>query len=136
MSISVVRLGNGRSKGEGIRIGTVRLPPRGVHKADYARLNYYDVWLPQLAPSRKLLAWVMDNPDTPENWKLFTQKYQNELREGDNSRLVELLAKLSKKVNFSIGCYCEAGDRCHRSILAKVLNKQGALLKKLSKYRE
>jgi len=129
MAIQVVQLGSPRDGNEGIRIGTVRRPPRGVRKVDYAKLDFYDTWLPQLAPSAELVKWVRTNKDTIANWKLFEKWYGQELSSHDNLRLLDLFAALSQGTDFSIGCYCEDERKCHRSILRKMLLKRGALIR-------
>lgn len=118
MTISVVRLGSPRAKAEGPRLGTVRRPPRGVKKQDYAKLAYYDTWLPDLAPSAALikLAHV--------DWKRFARRYRQEMREQE--RLIALLARLSHTADFAVGCYCEDEKHCHRSILRQILEEHGA----------
>jgi uncharacterized protein YeaO (DUF488 family) len=126
MAIRVVRLGSPRERDEGIRIGTVRRPPRGVRKEDYARLDYYDLWLPQLAPSEGNIKKLKSAAVTESAWKAFGRSYLRELSSPDNTRLLDLLAALSKKTDFSIGCYCESESRCHRSILREVLRDRGA----------
>ena len=126
MALSVVRLGSPRAKNEGIRIGTVRRPPRGVRKEDYSRLDHFDVWLPQLSPSAELVHMIKSEQFTASRWKAFERRFVRELSSPDNSRILDLLAALSKITNFSIGCYCEAEDRCHRSILRKELQKRNA----------
>ena len=126
MAIRVVRLGMPRRKSEGLRIGTVRRPPRGVRKQDYARRNYFDVWLPELAPSAPLVSWLFSQPITPQRWALYTKRYRKEMREPAASRLITLLAALSSQTNFSVGCYCEDEHHCHRSILKQLLLEQGA----------
>jgi uncharacterized protein YeaO (DUF488 family) len=118
--IRVVRLGSERAKGEGPRLGTVRRPPRGVPKADYARRNYYDMWLPELAPSAKLVARAQ------KNWNGFAKAYLREMVAPAPARLIELLARLSRQADFSVGCYCEHEGRCHRSLLGKLLKAKGA----------
>jgi uncharacterized protein YeaO (DUF488 family) len=128
MAIRVVQLGSRRSAEEGLRIGTVRRPPRGVHKQDYAKLNFYDVWLPQLAPSADLVTWIRERADSAAGWKAFEKRYLRELSSPDNQRLLELLAALSAGTNFSVGCYCEDESRCHRSFLKKALAAHGARL--------
>ena len=128
MAIRVVRLGSPRTRREGIRIGTVRRPPRGVRKADYAVLDFYDVWLPQLAPSAGLLSWIKNHPEIPSCWREFEARYVHELSSPDNQRLLDLLAAFSKGIDFSIGCYCADEAACHRSILAKVLARRGAVI--------
>ena len=118
--IRVVRLGTPRANGEGLRLGTVRRPPRGVKKKDYARLDYYDVWLPELAPSPKLIALAH------KDWKRFSTAYVREMRAPAVQRLLEVLAALSQQTDFSVGCYCENEARCHRSILKGLLAEHGA----------
>lgn len=125
MAIRVVRLGTPRHKKEGLRIGTVRRPPRGVRKADYARRNYFDVWLPELAPSTGLVTWVFSQPLTPKRWSAFAQRYRREMQAPAARRLIALVAALSLQANFSVGCYCEDESRCHRSVLKKLLIEQG-----------
>ncbi len=129
MAIRVVQLGSRRSKGEGLRIGTVRRPPRGVPKADYATRDYYDVWLPQIAPGAALISRLKKGPDTAANWNLFRKGYLRELSLPDNARLLDTLAALSREADFSIGCYCENESRCHRSILREVLARRGAAVR-------
>ena len=127
MAIRVVQLGSPRQRDEGLRIGTVRRPPRGVRKTEYATRDFYDTWLPQLAPSAGLVSRIKKGPDTPGAWKLFERDYRRELSQPDNARLLDLLVALSKQADFSIGCYCEDEAKCHRSILGKVLRERGAL---------
>ena len=119
--IRIVRLGSPRAKGEGLRIGTARRPPRGVKKQDYAKLDYYDVWLPELAPSQKLVSWALARPWTDERWRKFERDYRREMKAPAAERLLELLAALSHETTFSVGCYCEDESRCHRSILKRLL---------------
>ena len=126
MAISVVRLGSPRKGSEGIRVGTVRRPPRGVKKADYGRLDYYDVWLPELAPSERLRAWAVAKPLTASRWSAFARRYRTEMRAAAPQRLIALLAALSSRADFSIGCYCEDEVRCHRSLLRALLAEAGA----------
>jgi uncharacterized protein YeaO (DUF488 family) len=126
MSIRVVRLGTVRDPGEGLRIGTVRRPPRGVRKEDYAARNYFDVWLPDLAPSTPLVSWALSEPFTSQRWTVYESRYRREMRQPAAQRLIALLAKLSAQSNFSVGCYCEDESRCHRSLLKKLLIEQGA----------
>ena len=126
MAIRVVQLGTPRRKNEGIRIGTVRRPPRGVRKTDYAKLDFYDVWLPQLAPSAQLVSWIKRSPDTAASWKQFEARFFRELSSPDAQRLLDLLAALSRTTHFSIGCYCEDENKCHRSFLKKALAAHGA----------
>jgi uncharacterized protein YeaO (DUF488 family) len=126
--LRVVRLGSPRSAGEGLRIGTVRRPPRGVRKADYARLDYYDVWLPTLAPSAELMAWIKEEDITPGRWKAFSQRYRAEMARPDAAHLLATLAALSQQADFAVGCYCEDESRCHRSLLRELLQREGAKL--------
>jgi len=128
VALHVVRLGSPRRKDEGLRIGTARRPPRGVRKTDYARLNYYDVWLPELAPSQKLVSWALARPWTGPRWKKFARDYLREMRDPRAQRLLELLSALSRSANLSVGCYCEDEERCHRSLLRKLLREHGARL--------
>jgi uncharacterized protein YeaO (DUF488 family) len=126
VSIHVVRLGNPRSAGEGLRLGTVRRPPRGVKKEDFGRLDYYDLWLPDLAPSAELLSYAMAEPFTDARWAKFVRDYRREMKEPEKERLLQLLAALSHQTDFAVGCYCEREDRCHRSILRELLAERGA----------
>jgi uncharacterized protein YeaO (DUF488 family) len=128
MALRVVRLGSPRQRGEGLRIGTARRPPRGVRKADFARRNFYDVWLPDLAPSQALVSWALGNPWTEARWRTFARRYRREMQDPRAERLLELLAALSRRTNFSVGCYCEHAERCHRSLLAELLRSHGAKL--------
>jgi uncharacterized protein YeaO (DUF488 family) len=118
--IRIVRLGSPRAKGEGLRLGTVRRPPRGVKKADYARRDYYDLWMPDLAPSAKLVAKAQ------RDFEGFIKAYRKEMAAPAAERLVELLARLSHESDLSVGCYCEDESRCHRSILRQLLVEHGA----------
>lgn len=124
--IRIVRLGTPRAKSEGLRIGTVRRPPRGVKKSDYAKLDYYDAWLPELSPTQELVSWAMSEPWTAARWKTFARKYRAEMKVPEAQRLIALLAALSKQTNFSVGCYCEDGDHCHRAVLRELLDEAGA----------
>lgn len=126
MPIRVVRLGTSREPDEGLRVGTVRRPPRGVKKEDYGARDYFDVWLPELAPSAPLVSSILSEPFTPERWATFERRYRQEMREPAAQRLITLLAALSAQTNFSVGCYCEDETRCHRSILKRLLLEQGA----------
>ena len=126
MPVTVVRLGSPRHGGEGLRLGTVRRPPRGVKKSEYASLDYYDVWVPELAPSADLLAWAMAGAWTEGRWKTFERRYRAEMRGPSTRRLLELLTALSGTANFSVGCYCEDGTRCHRRVLARLFEEAGA----------
>jgi uncharacterized protein YeaO (DUF488 family) len=128
MSIRIVRLGTPRGTDEGLRIGTVRRPPRGVRKAEWARRDYFDVWLPELAPSEPLRAWALSEPLTPKRWLTYRRRYLSEMRRPEAQRLLSLLAALSKQTDLSVGCYCEDESRCHRSLLRDLLDEQGARL--------
>ena len=128
MALRVVRLGSPRARGEGLRIGTVRRPPRGVRKSDYGRRNYYDLWLPELAPSQKWVSWALAEPWTDARWRKYARNYRREMREPRAQHLLELLAALSHSSNLSIGCYCEREERCHRSLLRELLAGKAAKL--------
>jgi uncharacterized protein YeaO (DUF488 family) len=128
MAIRVVRLGGPRAAGEGVRLGTVRRPPRGVKKEDVARLDYFDVWAPDLAPSAPLVKWALSEPWTDKRWAAFAKKYRAEMNTPQAQRLITLLAALSRSASFSVGCYCEDESRCHRSLLRELLVDAGALL--------
>jgi uncharacterized protein YeaO (DUF488 family) len=125
MSIRVVRLGTDREKGEGLRLGTVRRPPRGVKKERLAADNWYDVWLPQLSPSADLVKKAQA-ATTAKEWSAFAKKYRHEMAEPDNARLIALLAALSRDTNFAVGCYCADESHCHRSVLREILREAGA----------
>jgi uncharacterized protein YeaO (DUF488 family) len=125
MAVAIVQLGKPRSTGEGLRIGTVRRPPRGVPKADWAKRDFYDVWLPNLAPSEGLRkAGQAANSDAA--WKTFKRRYAAEMKEPEKARLLDTLAALSHHGAFAVGCYCEDESRCHRSILRELLAARGA----------
>lgn len=126
MSVRVVRLGTPRDSDEGLRIGTVRRPPRGVRKEDYARRDYFDLWLPELAPSAPLVSWALSEPLTPKRWAVFEKRYRREMRQPAAGRLISLLAALSSQTNFSVGCYCADEKRCHRWLLKRLLIERGA----------
>lgn len=126
MALRVVRLGTARAPHEGLRIGTVRRPPRGVRKEDYARRDYFDVWLPELAPSAPLVSFALSRPFTPARWAAYARRYRREMREPGPQRLLAVLAGLSAQTNFSVGCYCEDASRCHRSLLKALLIEKGA----------
>ena len=128
MTVSVVRLGSPRAPGEGLRIGTVRRPPRGVPKAEFARRNFYDVWLPTLSPSPALVRRALAARTTAD-WRTFERGFRSEMRQAEPSRILGLLAALSREANFSVGCYCEDESRCHRSVLRKLLAERGARIK-------
>jgi uncharacterized protein YeaO (DUF488 family) len=123
-----VRLGSARRRGEGLRIGAARRPPRGVRKSDYARLNYYDVWLPELAPSQKWVSWALSQPWTDARWRKYARNYRKEMSDPRAQHLLDLLAALSKKAQLSVGCYCGDEKRCHRSLLKELLAQKGAKL--------
>ena len=127
MPIRIVRLGSPRFPGEGLRIGTVRRPPRGVPKAQFASRNFYDVWLPDLAPSTELVKSGLQASDE-RAWRAFTRAYRTEMKSPEASRLLELLAKLSEQTDFSVGCYCAVEERCHRSVLRQLLADHWARL--------
>ena len=129
MSIRIVRLGEPRLSEEGIRLGTVRRPPRGVKKEDYARLDYYDLWLPDLSPSAELVSLARSESTTEKDWAKFVKGYRREMKQPGPERLLQLLALLSRQTNFSVGCYCEREDHCHRSILRELLVEHGAEVK-------
>jgi len=124
--IHVVRLGTPRAKDEGLLLGTVRRPPRGVSKGDYARLNYYDLWLPELAPSAPLVSWALSKPWTDARWAQYARRYRAEMRAPAAQRLIAVLAALSAHADFSVGCYCADEARCHRSLLGALLKGAGA----------
>lgn len=124
--IRIVRLGTPRVPDEGLRLGTVRRPPRGVRKADYARRDFYDVWVPELAPSPALFAWIKSGPLTDARWRTYARRYRAEMKRPEPRRLIELLAALSVPTNFSVGCYCEMESRCHRSLLREVFVEASA----------
>ena len=125
MAIRVVRLGTAKDRSEGLRLGTVRLLPRGVKKEDYGRLNFFDVWVPELSPSAALVSYAQAKPWTDARWSAFTRRYLKEMRRPEAQRLVAMLAALSKQANFSVCCYCENPSRCHRSLLGELLRQQG-----------
>jgi uncharacterized protein YeaO (DUF488 family) len=128
MAIRIVRLGTPRKKHEGTRIGTVRHPPRGVPKTEYASRDFYDVWLPELAPSAELIAWARAEPLSDARWKTFRRRYRAEMSRPQARRLIALLGSLSTTGNLSVGCYCEDETRCHRSVLRELLTEAGAVL--------
>ena len=127
MPIRVVKLGTRRATDEGTRIGTVRRPPRGVPKAEFASGNWYDVWYPNLAPSVETMK-LGQAAETEAQWRAFEQAYRREMKAPEPSRTIALLATLSKQANFSVGCYCENEARCHRSILKHLFQEAGATL--------
>jgi len=126
MALRVVRLGTPRGKSEGLRIGAVRRPPRAVRKADWAARDYFDVWLPELAPSAPLVSYALSQPLTPQRWNIYQRRYRREMGEPAAQRLIGLLAALSERTDIAIGCYCEDESRCHRSLLRELLRGHGA----------
>jgi uncharacterized protein YeaO (DUF488 family) len=128
MAISIVRLGSSRLRGEGLRLGTVRRPPRGVAKPQFAALDYYDAWLPELAPSEALVKVALA-AGTDRAWQSFVRRYRAEMKHPSPARLLDLLAGLSHHSAFSVGCYCEDESRCHRSVLRALLLEHGASLR-------
>ncbi|HYL19456.1 MAG TPA: DUF488 family protein [Burkholderiales bacterium] len=124
MVVRVVRLGSDRIEGEGLRIGTVRRPPRGVAKTEFAAQNWYDVWFPNLAPSAETVK-LAQSAKTDKEWRAFAQKYRAEMATPENARTLDLLAALSHRTNFSVGCYCENESHCHRSVLRALLKEKG-----------
>jgi len=125
MAIRIVRLGSQREPYEGLRIGTVRRPPRGVPKSKFASANWYDVWLPNLAPTPETVKLALA-AETQRQWTAFVKRYRAEMASPDNRRVLDLLAALSREANFSVGCYCEDESRCHRSVLRQLLLDRGA----------
>jgi len=128
MAIRVVRLGSPRAKGEGVRLGTVRRPPRGVRKTDYAKRDYYDVWLPELAPSAAIVSWAHAADWTEARWRRYVRIYLREMREPQARHLIAALAALSRQADFSIGCYCDDETMCHRRLLRDLLADAGAAI--------
>ena len=127
MAVRIVQLGCAKTVDEGTRIGTVRRPPRGVPKAEFASQNWYDVWFPNLAPSLETMKFAHE-AKTPAQWAAFIRKYRAEMARPDNAHAIELLATLSHQTNFSVGCYCENEAHCHRSVLRALLIEKGAKL--------
>ena len=125
MSIRIIRLGTPRHKDEGLRVGTVRRPPRGVPKSEFASQNWYDVWYPNLAPSVETMKQAQE-AKTPAEWNAFVRRFKAEMAEADASRSLDLLAALSHQTNLSMGCYCEDEAHCHRSVLRALLAERGA----------
>ena len=128
MAVRMVRLGDPRGTDEGIRIGTVRRPPRGVPKNEFASGNWYDVWFPNLSPSVATVK-LGQAAKTPAQWAAFRRKYRSEMAAPDHARSLDVLAALSHHTNFSVGCYCETADRCHRSVLKELLIERGATVR-------
>lgn len=131
MAIRIVQLGSPRASGEGLRIGTVRRPPRGVPKSDFASRNFYDVWLPTLSPSEELVKQALAVVDE-RGWKAFTRHFRAEMKNHAAAHTLDLLAALSHQSNFSVGCYCENEAHCHRSVLRELLTERGASIEKSS----
>jgi len=125
MAIRIVRLGSRRATGEGVRIGTVRRPPRGVAKSEFAARDFYDVWLPNLAPSEALVKVAL-TADDERAWRAFTRRYRAEMNHPEARRVLDLLAALSHSSDFSVGCYCQEEQRCHRSVLRTLLSERQA----------
>ena len=128
MPVRIVQLGSARAEGEGLRIGTVRRPPRGVPKGEFASRNYFDVWLPNLAPSAALMT-AGRNAATEAEWHHFAKAYRREMNEPDASRVLDLLAALSHTAAFAVGCYCDDERHCHRGILRELLSERGAVIR-------
>ena len=127
MSVRIVRLGSPRLPAEGLRIGTVRRPPRGVPKSEFASRDWYDIWFPNLAPSLATMK-LGQAVETPAQWAAFARKYKAEMRATAAQHDLALLAALSRTADFSVGCYCESEERCHRSLLRQLLREHGAKL--------
>lgn len=127
MAVRIVRLGSDRVANEGLRIGTVRRPPRGVAKSKFSSGNWYDVWLPNLSPAPDTVTLAL-TATNQRQWAVFVKRYRSEMATPDNSRILDLLAALSRQTDFSVGCYCEDEARCHRSVLRQLLADRGAKL--------
>lgn len=127
MTVRIVRLGTARARHEGLRIGTVRHPPRGVPKDQHAAQDWYDVWFPELAPSARTLK-IAQAAETDRDWARFVKRYRTEMAAPDKKRILDLLAAMSHRSNFSVGCYCADESRCHRSVLRELLEQRGARL--------
>lgn len=127
MAIRIVRLGSPRATGEGLRIGTVRRPPRGVPKAEHASRDFYDVWLPELSPSEALVKSA-STASTDAEWRAFVRHFRAELAKPERARLLDLLVALSRTMSLAVGCYCEDESRCHRSVLRELLTERGAAI--------
>jgi uncharacterized protein YeaO (DUF488 family) len=126
--IRVVQLGSPRAGDEGLRLGTVRRPPRGVPKAEFATRNFYDVWLPELAPTADIVSEALRQPWTDARWRQFRRAYERQMREPHAQHLIAMLAALSHQTNLSVGCYCDEASRCHRTLLKQLLRDAGALV--------
>jgi len=127
MAIRIVRLGTPRAQGEGLRLGTVRRPPRGVPKSEFAKRDFYDTWLPNLSPSAPLMAEGQAATDE-KSWAAFKRKFATEMKQSEASHLLDLLAAMSHQTSFSLGCYCEDGNHCHRSVLRELLAQRDAAI--------
>jgi uncharacterized protein YeaO (DUF488 family) len=127
MALRIVRLGSPRAAGEGLRLGTVRRPPRGVPKAEFATRDYYDLWLPLLSPSADLVKQAQ-GAQTPKDWAAFERAFRREMAAPEPAQLLDLLAALSKQTDFALGCYCEDEARCHRAVLRALLGERGTVL--------
>lgn len=128
MPVSIVRLGTPRADGEGLRVGTVRRPPRGVPKSEFSSGNWYDVWYPNLAPGAETMK-LGQEAETPQQWAAFVKKYRAEMMQPDAARTIDLLAALSHTADFAVGCYCEDEAHCHRSVLRQLLAEKGAVIR-------
>jgi uncharacterized protein YeaO (DUF488 family) len=128
VAIRIVRLGTAREPDEGLRLGTVRRPPRGVRKEDYSKLDYFDVWLPELAPTAPLVDFALSEPFTLKRWAEYDKRYRAEMKKPAAQHLIATLAALSAQTNLSVGCYCENEHYCHRSILKNLLADAGAVM--------
>ncbi|MGY4831362.1 DUF488 domain-containing protein [Sphaerotilaceae bacterium SBD11-9] len=127
MPIRIVQLGQPRAAGEGLRLGTVRRPPRGVPKAEFAQRDFYDTWLPRLSPSDELVKQAQA-AETDAQWTAFTRRFVAELKQPDAAHLLDLLAAMSHQTAFSLGCYCDDEARCHRPVLRRLLAERGAVI--------
>lgn len=128
MAVRIVRLGSPRAAGEGTRIGTVRRPPRGVPRSEFATQDWYDAWFPTLAPSVETMK-LGQAAETPAQWSAFTRAYRREMAAPEAAHAIALLAALSQRSDFAVGCYCEHEARCHRSVLRELLAAQGAAIR-------
>lgn len=128
MAIRIVRLGSPRAPDEGLRLGTVRRPPRGVPKREFATRDFYDLWLPDLAPSTPLVSWALATPWDDARWRRYARRYRAEMKKPEPQRLLALLAAFSRQTNLAVGCYCEDESRCHRSLLRELLLEHDAFL--------
>lgn len=128
MAIRVVRFGSARETDEGLRLGTVRRPPRGVRREEYAARDFFDVWLPELAPTAPLVTFALAEPFTLKRWAEYDRRYRAEMSKPAPQHLIATLAALSAQTNFSVGCYCENEHYCHRSILKELLADAGAVI--------